>query len=359
MRTVRLSFVMVLMILLVFNLAGCGAGDGKAQARETKKEKTSAVKKTVIRPVNVKVRMVKPMLVRDVLILPGSLVVWQDVRVSAGIGGRIEWIGPKEGQKVTKGELLATIDLKAMRASLEKAQAAFNLTDDIYKRRLALYERKIITREVLDRALTENTMAAGNIRQLEVQLAEGQIRAPISGVVNKTFVDAGEFAGPGMPLLDIVDITRMKIEVNIPEMDIPYLKVGQKALVRVDAFPKRTLKGSINFVSYKADPATKTFQVIVAIKNPKRDLRAGMIARLLFLKKEIKDAVAVPLSALVDKSGERLVFVIEDDVAHARTVKIGVIERDKVQITKGLDIGEMLVVTGQTMLEEGVKVSIK
>ncbi|MBT3258600.1 MAG: efflux RND transporter periplasmic adaptor subunit, partial [Deltaproteobacteria bacterium] len=150
-----------------------------------------------------------------------------------------------------------------------------------------------------------------------------------------------------------------KIHVNVPELDVRYLKKGQDAVVTIDAFPDLRLKGKVDFVSYKADPATKTFWVRVLIDNPKHEIRPGMIARVAFLRRMIPDALSAPLFAIMDKGGERLLFVEEKGIAHARTISIGVIEGDRVQITKGLQPGDRLIVTGQRDVEEGMKVQVQ
>jgi len=140
---------------------------------------------------------------------------------------------------------------------------------------------------------------------------------------------------------------------------VRFLKTGQKAMIRVDAFPEREAVGTIDFVAYKADPATKTFQVKVVMDNADRDIRPGMIARVAFLRRIIPDALSAPLFALVDKGGERMVFVEKDGVVHARSVSIGIIEGDRVQITQGLEPGDRLIVTGQKDVEEGMKVQVQ
>ena len=145
----------------------------------------------------------------------------------------------------------------------------------------------------------------------------------------------------------------------MPELDVRYLRVGQKAMVTVDAFPGRRLTGTVDFVAYKADPATKTFHVRVVIENPKREIRPGMIARLAFLRRIIPDALVVPLFALIDKGGERIIFVEKDGIAYSRTVSIGVIEGDRVQITEGLKAGDHVIVSGQTEVEEGMRVQVQ
>ncbi|MBW1708869.1 MAG: efflux RND transporter periplasmic adaptor subunit [Deltaproteobacteria bacterium] len=358
-RYIFISLIILISCLVLVSLVGCEAREGKAQNKNDNKSNVSSVRESAGRVVNVTTIVITPTLIRDLLILPGEIMPWQDVRVSSCIGGLVEWVGPREGRMVKKGELLAKINVSALKVSLERAEAAFELADKVYQRLKRLYERKIITQENLDQASTERTLALGTLRQLKIQYEDGFVRAPISGVVNKLFVDAGEFVGPGTPMFDLVDIWRLKIDISVPEMDVRYLKVKQKAMVKVDAFLDRLLEGTVDFVAYKADPATRTFRVYVVVENPKRDIRAGMIARVALIKRQIPDALIVPLSALVDKNGERLVFVEEDGVARARTVSIGVIEKDRVQITKGLRTGDHLIVIGQKELEEGVRVQVQ
>jgi membrane fusion protein (multidrug efflux system) len=134
---------------------------------------------------------------------------------------------------------------------------------------------------------------------------------------------------------------------------------GQKTPVKIDAFPERQLIGVIDFVAFKADPATNTFLVRTVIENPFDDIRPGMIARVVFVRRIIADALMAPLFALVDKGGERLVFVEKDGVVQSRTVSIGVIEADRVQITSGLNPGDHLIVRGQTEVEDGMKVIVQ
>ena len=130
-------------------------------------------------------------------------------------------------------------------------------------------------------------------------------------------------------------------------------------MVTIDAFPDLRLKGTVDFVSYKADSATKTFRVRVLIDNSNQAIRPGMIAWVAFLRRMIPDALPAPLFAIMDKGVERLLFVEKDGVAHARTVSIGVIAGDRVQITDGLKPGDHLIITGQRDVEEGMKVQTK
>ena len=337
-------------VIMLFSTAGCGSSESDAQPIN-KQERIRVVKVSVVK--------VKPVSIRDILVLPGDTKAWQDVLVPADKGGRVDWIGPSEGDTIEKGDLLAKIDVSALKAALDRADAAFKLADNLYQRRKNLFERKIINKEELDRAQTEQILAQGNFRQAKVEYERGFVWAPIGGVVNHLFVDEGEFIDRGKPMVDLVNVDKIKINVNVPELDVRYLKVGQKATVRIDAFPKRRLTGAVVFVAYKADPATKTFMVKVLVNNQKHLIRPGMIARVGFVRRVIAKALVAPLFALVDKGGERILFVEKDGVAHARTVSTGIIEEDRIQITKGLKAGDRLIVEGQTAIEEGIRVQVE
>ena len=331
-------------------MSGCGRSESSTKAENNKNSS---------RLVQVSVAKVEPSPMKDILVLPGETEAWQDVRVGADMGGRVEWVGPKEGDSVKEGELVAKIDVSSLKAALDKAEAALKLADDLYERRLKLFERKIINQEELDKVQTERTLAKASFRQAQTEYDRGFVKAPISGLVNHLFVDQGEFIDRGKPLVDLVNVDKIKVNVNVPELDVRFLKTGQKSMIRVDAFPEREMFGTIDFVAYKADPATKTFPVKVVMDNPDRGIRPGMIARVVFLRRIVPDALSAPLFALVDKGGERILFVEKDGVVHARTVSIGIIEEDRVQITKGLEPGDLIIVTGQREVEEGMKVQVK
>lgn len=311
------------------------------------------------RLVQVSVVTVAPTPMKDVLALPGLTEAWLDVRVPADTSGRVEWIGPREGDVVKTGDLLAKIDVSALKVALDRAEAAYKLADELYQRRQRLFERKIITQEELDRSVTEKTLVYGNLRQAQVEHDRGFVRSPIAGVVNHLFVDEGEFIDRGQALADLLNIDRIKINVNVPELDVRYLRTDQKVALRVDAFPEKEVFGAVDFVAFKADPATNTFLVRVLVDNSDHAVRPGMIARVAFLRRVIPDALVAPLFALVDKGGERLLFVEKDGVVEARTVSIGIIAGDHVQITKGLEPGDRLIVTGQKEVEEGMRVVVK
>ena len=337
-------------LLAVFVMMGCKDKENMAIADNSSRELAAT---------SVTTSVVAPVTIQDVVFLPGETEAYEDVKVAANAAGRVEWIGPREGQTVQKDELLAKIDVSAHKAALEHAKAAYNLANHLCERRRRLYANKIIAKEELDQSETQLKLALTDLEQIKVRYDHGFPKSPITGIINHLYVDVGEYADTGKPIADIVNIDKIKINVRVPELDIRYVKKGQKTPIKIDAFAERPLMGTIDFVSFKADVATKTFLVRSVIDNPEHDIRPGMIGRVAFVRRIIPDAVAVPLFAIVDKGGERIVFLEKDGIAESRTISIGVIEGDRVQITSGLDIGDHLIVKGHTEVEDGMKVIVK
>jgi membrane fusion protein (multidrug efflux system) len=346
----NLIAVILALLFAACVLTGCKDQEGMA-VTENKSAEPPAVPVSVV--------VVKPVTMQDVIYLPGETEAVEDVQVSANASGRVEWIGFREGQKVKKGDLLAKIDVSALKAALEHAEAAYRLADDLYRRRQRLYENKIIAKEEFDQSETQRTLALTDLEQIKVRYNHGFPKSPIAGRINHLYLDVGEYADVGKPIADIVNIDKIKINVRVPELDVRFVKKGQKTPVRIDAFPDRILIGIVDFVAFKADSATKTFLVRSVIDNPDHDIRPGMIGRVAFVRRVISDAIAAPLFTLVDKGGERILYVEKDGIAESRTISIGVIEGDRVQITKGLNVGDHLIVKGHTEVEDGMKVIVK
>ena len=349
MKTINIYLITLLTIALFGALALTGCKDRESIAN-------TAGNSSEPPAIPVSVVEVKPVDMRDVVFLPGETEAYEDVKVAANTSGRVEWIGLGEGQEVKKGDRLAKIDVSALKASLEHAKAAYKLAHDLCERRRRLYDNKIIAQEELDQSETQLKLAAADLAQVKVRYSHGFPESPITGIINHLYLDVGEYADLGKPIAEIVNIDRIKINVRVPELDVRYVKKGQKTPIKIDAFADRTLIGTVEFVAFKADPATKTFLVRSVIDNPDHDIRPGMIGRVAFVRRHIPDAIVAPLFSIVDKGGERIVFVEKDGVAESRVISIGVIEKDRVQITSGLNVGDHLIVRGHTEVEDGMKV---
>jgi len=340
----------ILAVLLFFGLlAACSNSSGEHSPAEADQP----------RRVNVQLREIVPETLHDVVVLPGEATSWLEVRLAAETAGRVEKLLVREGDRVVLNQVLVHIDVTALGAELASARATFELIEDQLRRREQLFQESIISEEELDKVRVEHVLAREALRQSEIEYNRGLVRAPMTGRVNDLFIESGEFVDRGQIMLELVNIDTIKFQVQVPEMDVRFLTKGQDVRVAVDAFQEQDFTGVVDFVALKADPATKTFRVQVLVDNPDGMIRPGMIARVAFVRRVIPEGVAAPLSALIDRGGERLVYVEENGAARARTVEIGVIERDRVQIVRGLAIGDRLIVAGQREVEDGTLVTVQ
>lgn len=342
---------MLIVASVLVSLTACS----NDEAGETTK-KVQAAKEYVV---NVKVETLTPAAITDKMMLPGETEAMYDVALAAEQDGLIEWVGVTEGDSVAANGQIVRIDLEALKAARDRADANLTMKQHQLKRRRKLYKGNVLSREELEQAETEFTVAQTNLREAEVKYEHGIVVSPVSGVVNKVNVDPGEYVSKGNAIANIVNVDQIKITFSVPEMDVRFLSKGQIAPVVFDAYPNENWSGVVDFVAWKADPATRTFPVRIIVKNADGRIRPGMIARASFVRRALSDIVSVPLFSVIDKGGERIAFIEKNGVAEARTVTLGVIDGDRVQILAGLNVGENLIVAGQREVEDGVKVDVR
>lgn len=197
--------------------------------------------------------------------------------------------------------------------------------------------------------------AAKNV--LEAQLTNAQIFSPLSGIVTNRYINPGEIAAPGVPLLSIAETSSLKLFATVPQERVSYLALGQKVSVLVDAFPGKEFKGEIDRIGPLSVSYGQRFPVEIKVANP-GELKPGMTAKALFhLKGE--EGLIVPASALQREAGEIFVFVIDPQgVARRRAVTLGLGNEEKVTVLKGLSEGEQVAITNVTALQDGMIVKI-
>jgi len=344
---IRRIIAVIIMCCTMLALAGCG--DEKSEANAPAPEKS----------VEVEIARVEPVFLEDILVLPGETEPDQDVCVSSESTGTVIWLGVKEGDRVEKGDLLARLDVASSGARFDRAKAAKNLATEQLRRRRELLEKGVLAQEEFDQMEAELAQSEASLKEMQVNVEYGVVRAPIAGIINKRYVDRGERLNAGAMVADIVNPSVIRTIINVPEMDIPFITKGQEVTVSVDALPGRTWKGVVDFVSFKADKASKTFEVRVLTDNKAGLIRAGMLARVTLLRRSIQNAITTPLFAIINQGGERLLYVEENGIARARTIRIGIIEDGRAQVLEGLSLGDNLIVAGHTMVEDGMKVTVQ
>ena len=197
-----------------------------------------------------------------------------------------------------------------------------------------------------------------SIKGLEYQPAT--IVSPISGVVGMLFLDPGAMVSPQIPVAMIANMDVVKVEIAVVEKDIASIKKGQKAKIRVGAYPDEVFTGALRQLSPVINPMSRTAKGEIHIKNPGHRLRPGMYAKADLIIKEHKDVIVVPQKAVIERDDKKLVFLSEgDSLAREKEVEIGFDDEEKIEIVSGIKEGEKIIVLGNYGLRDGARITVR
>ena len=242
----------------------------------------------------------------------------------------------------------------------EQAKNQYEIADVQYQSAQESYELVIegAAEEDIKSVEAQVRQAKAALDMARYQLKNTQITAPISGKVTSITVSSGEMISPSIPLLSIIDVSRIFVKVGISEKDISKIKEGQKVSLEIDAFPEEKFRGEVVSKGVAVDQISKTLEVKIEILQPETDIPIGVFARGDILVKTNQNTLIVPSSALTRKKGGIYVYVIEEGVARQKEVVLGIIQDERVEILDGLSEKEEIVVLGNQELEDGLKVDV-
>ena len=281
-----------------------------------------------------------------------------DASVVAKVGGVVKQIMVEEGGYVKAGQILAKLDDEKLTVQLAQAEANLNKLENDFRRNEELFNKKLVSAEVYQRAKFEydSQKAAFDMTKLDHDYAS--IRAPISGVVAQRMIKVGNMVLPNTPTFRITDFDPLLAVLHVPEREMSKLRVGQPASLTVDAIANADFTGRIARVSPVVDPTTGTIKVTVEVRDPSRQLKAGMFGRVNVVHDVHTNTLLVPKGAVIAEDAESVVFVVQDSVAYRKLVKTGYINGANIEVLEGLNAGEKIVTTGQGSLKDSSKVEI-
>ena len=288
----------------------------------------------------------------------GYLLPNKRVLMRSEIDGVIEKIDFEEGDEITKGKRLVDISTKEHRLKLKIAITDSNLADINIKRDEKLAAQNLIPNAQLDQTKTRAESASLNKELAEISLNKSLISSPLKGTIKTRHIKVGEFVRKGDKLVEILDIDKIIVKVNIPEQEILSIQVGQNVEVALYIMEKKTFLGRVKNIGLEADSSNRTFPVEILVDNKERQLRAGMLARATFTKNVDQDQIVIPRHTVLERDQGRVVYVFEDGKAFRRDITIGLSQLDQVQVVQGLNKGELIVVEGHTKLTDGEEVNV-
>jgi RND family efflux transporter MFP subunit len=289
----------------------------------------------------------------------GNFAPLQELSFSAEKSGRVVRVLVDEGDRVRIGQTLAIVRSEQISADLQTAQASYQnaLTD--YGRFENAYKTGGVTKQQVDQAKLNLVTSKSRLQQAKVNIGDTNIKATINGIVNKKYIEPGSVLGAATQMFDIVNVSKLKLKVNVNESQVAGLQVGNSISVTASVYPDAKFSGKITFIAPKAD-ASLNFPVEIEIaNNATNDLKAGMYGTAEFSASKAKQSLMiVPRNAFVGSVSSNEIFVIENGTAKLKTVTAGRILGDKVEILNGLSEGETVIVTGQINLQDGSKVDV-
>lgn len=336
-------------------------------------------------PMTVELAAVKRGDMSESISVVGNLIGAATIEAVPKVSGRLEAVSVRMGDRVSRGQRLAKVEDHEILEQVKQAQASFDVSAATIRQREAdlklaqtnldrsrnLFERQLIPRQTfddtdaryqaaaaqLDLAKAQYAQAQARLDELKINLANTDINSPVSGFVGKRVLDPGAWVTPNSVFLSIVDISVVRLVVNVVEKDLRKINQGMKADVTVDAFPGEKFEGRIAHVAPVLDPATRTAQIEIEVQNANFRLKPGMYAKVDFVVERRENTLVLPANAIVEVGGKKGVFLPgEGDVARFKPVTIGMSQPDRVEVVEGLEDGTRVVSTGATALREGDRI---
>ncbi len=289
----------------------------------------------------------------------GNFTPVRELTYLAEIAGRITRLTVDEGSVVKQGQIIGYIDGEILGTDLQSAKANLEQLRVDKERYESAFQTGGVTRKQVDDAKLQYDLAASKYTAASRRVSDTYIKAPIQGVINKKYVEQGAYLSIGNKLFDIVDVSRLKLAVSVPEAQVVTLKVGDKVNVTTNVFPEVTYEGRITFIAAKGDN-TLNYPIEMEVANISgKQLKAGMFGTAHFDLPKASAAILIARTAFVGGVNSNQVYVMQDSTAKLRKVIAGRIFGDKVEIREGLNEGETVITSGQINLIDGAKVMVQ
>ncbi|EMR02314.1 efflux RND transporter periplasmic adaptor subunit [Cesiribacter andamanensis] len=288
----------------------------------------------------------------------GTFAPIQSLSLMSETQGQVIKLNKRKGEAVKAGELLAQVENEVLRANVITAQANYEKAKKDLARFENLASGEAITQRQLEEVKLGYQNAEANLIMARQRLEKSRIVAPISGIINESYIEIGSFLNPGTKLFDIVNVDKLKLNAKVSEREVMLIRKGSQAKVRPNVLPDKQFEGTITAIGANADRSLK-YDVEIQVDNTQETpLRAGMYGSAFFAVADTRQALLLEREAIATSLQNPKVFVVKEGKASLKDVTIGTVANNKVEITGGLTEGEQVVLSGQINLREGTAVAV-
>ncbi|MGB5998949.1 MAG: efflux RND transporter periplasmic adaptor subunit, partial [Thermoanaerobaculia bacterium] len=274
------------------------------------------------------------------------------------ISGKVEEILFREGSVVEAGAVLVKLDTSTLSAERERARHRFELVQRQEARQQELLDEGLISEDEYESTLSQLNVLQAELLLSEVELEKAEIRAPFSGIIGLRAVSLGSYVSSQTRLTTLQDIDPVKVEFSVPEAYARDLAVGDPVRFRIKGLDDEFL-GRVYALEPAIDLETRSLTLRATAPNPEGTLLPGAFAEVRVAVREVSEALSVPAIAVVPELGGKKIFVLEEGLAQPRVVETGIRTDTRVQITRGLEPGERVIVSNIPRLRAGIAVEVE
>lgn len=280
-----------------------------------------------------------------------------EVTVSAETAGRVVQVLVREGARVSAGQTLAVVQGDKLNVSVATAEANYNSAKADLERFESAFKTGGVTKQQVDQMRLQYETAKNNLAAARLNAGDITIKTSVAGIVNSRMIEPGTYVNPGTPAFEIVDVSLLKLRVNVDEKNVAALNVGQAVDVEASVFPGKRYEGKITFIAPKSD-GSLNFPVDIEVVNTKGELLAGMYGTAYFGEGNSEDILVIPRRAFVGSISDRKVFVVRDGKASETAVEPGRSFGDLVEVLSGIQEGDQVIVSGHINVFDQTPITI-
>lgn len=269
--------------------------------------------------------------------------------------GRIVSLNVQEGDRIAQGGVIAKLDDEMLQLQIDNLEVSIEGQKNDDNRYTSLSKDAAIPAVQVEKTKLGLKSSEIQKKQLQKQLRGTVLKAPFSGVITKKLVDLGSVIGMGSPVVEITDVSSLKLTVNVPERDIMKFSMNQLVNVSIDVYPGEMFQGKVSLISIQADK-THNFKVQVLVNNAKGILRAGMYGTSSLVNSSSISAFSIPRKALVGSTKQPKVYVIRNGKAVLVSFNAGTADGEFIEVVSGLSKNDKIVIKGQVNLTNNAPV---
>ena len=298
------------------------------------------------------------------IIVNGKVELVEEAMVSPEANGQITKIHVSKGQRVSKGDVLITLNTSIIKNSIAELKLGLELATKIYEKQKSLWEQNIGSELQYLEAKNAKESLEHKLKTLNSQFEMSIVRAPFSGIVDDIYLKEGELASPGRAVLYLANLDKLKVITEVSETLLPKIHVGDLVNIQFPTYGDISLKAPIHRIGNLIDQKTRTIKVEILIDNIGSKIKPNQIAMLSIKDFEEKQAMVVPsIVVKQDSRGEFLFIADKDkegkDIATKRYVKSGISYSDRTMITQGISEGQKIIVAGYNQIGNGSLIDLR